>query len=107
MSISQGIIGAYPGFFPLAINANKRQQLKIPSDAMAIEPYMGRDTNNPPYAAGIRGRHVITAVNQQSPNLVGRGFLVWFRQQYDAGDKVTITLRDDKGETRDIAYVLR
>jgi serine protease Do len=74
MSISQGIIGAYPGFFPLAINANKRQQLKIPSDAMAIEPFMGRDTNNPPYAAGIRGRHVITAVNQQSPTSPGEPF---------------------------------
>ncbi len=106
MSISQGNIGGYPGFFPLAINAARRQQLKIPSDGMALEPYMGRNTNNPPYKAGIRGRDVVTAVNQQSPNVAGRAFLVWFRQQYDPGDEVTMTIRNDKGESRDVTYRL-
>lgn len=106
MSISQGNIGADPGFFPLPINAGKRQQLKLPNDAMAVEPYMGRNTNNPPFAAGIRGRHVITAVNHQSPNVAARRFLVWFRQQFDPGDEVIMTILDDKGATRDVSYKL-
>lgn len=47
MSISQGNIGAEPGYFPLAINAKKKQQLQLPSGAMAVEPYMGTNTNSP------------------------------------------------------------
>ena len=107
MSISQGNIGAEPGFFPLAINQSRRQQFKIAADSMAIEPFMGRNTNNPPYAAGIRGRHIITAINDQSPNIAGRGFLVWFRQNYEPGDQVTMTLVDEKSQQRRITYKLR
>jgi len=106
MSISQGNIGGYPGFFPLTINASRREAHNIPNDAMAVEPFMGRNTNNPPYAAGIRGNYVITAVGGKSPNVSGRGFLVWFRQQYDPGDKVTMTISDNKHETREISYTL-
>ena len=51
-------------------------------------------------------RHVVTAINGQSPNVSGRAFLVWFRQQFDRSDKVAVTLRDEKGQSRKISYHL-
>jgi len=105
MSISQGVIGCYPGFFPLSVSVSKRQQLGLSANTMAIEPYMGSATNSAPYRAGLRGRDVVTAVNGVSTNLTGRAFLVWFRQQYDAGDRVTLSVRS-QGKTKDVTYQL-
>src|SRR5687767_7805840 len=79
MSISQGVIGCYPGFFPLSVTPSKRKQLGLSTNAMAIEPYMGRATNSAPYRAGLRGSDIVTAVNGATTNLVGRAFLVWLR----------------------------
>lgn len=106
MSISQGHIGASPGFFPLAINAAERQKLGIPNDSMAIEPFMGTNTSSAAYKAGIRPKHVVTAVNGHKPNLAGRAFLVWFRQQFDEGDQVAITVHDENQNVRTIKYNL-
>jgi hypothetical protein len=106
MSISQGVIGAYPGFFPLSVNAGKRKQFRIDADAMAVEPYMGSSTSSAAYKAGVRGNHVVTAVDGVSTNLTGRAFLVWFRQRHDAGDHVKLTLRDTQGQTKEITYEL-
>ena len=106
MSLSQGNIGAYPGFFPLVINKSRRDQFQIAADSMAIEPFMGRNTNNPPYVAGIRGRHIITGVDGQSANLNGRAFLIWFRQKYEPGDQPTFDIIDDKGNARRVSYRL-
>ena len=103
MSVSQGIVGGSPGFFPLAVGAQKRARLKIDSDAMAIEPYMGKNTTNPAYAAGLRPSDIITAVN---PNITGRGFLVWFKQRFEPGDRVTVTAANASGTRREITYVL-
>ena len=105
MSISQGVIGCYPGFFPLSVSATKRQQLGLAANAMAIEPYMGSATNSAPYRAGLRGRDIVTAVNGVSTNLTGRAFLVWFRQQYDAGDRVTLSVRSQE-KAREVTYQL-
>ena len=106
MSISQGVIGAYPGFFPLSVSASKRQKLGIATNAMAIEPYMGSSTSSAAYKGGVRGNHVVTAVDGISTNLTGRGFLVWFRQRHDAGDQVKLTVRDPQGQTKEITYEL-
>src|SRR6185503_8429126 len=62
MSVSQGIVGVYPGFFPLLVNAAKRDKLTIPADKMAVEPFMGTATNSAAYAAGLRGSHIVTSV---------------------------------------------
>jgi serine protease Do len=105
MSISQGVIGTGPGFFPLSVSAAKRQQAGLSTNSMAIEPYMGRATNSAPYRAGLRGSDIVTAVNGINTNLVGRTFLVWFRQQYDAGDRVTLSVRS-QGKTREVTYQL-
>ena len=105
MSISQGVIGSYPGFFPLSVTATKRQQLGLSTNTMAIEPYMGRATNSAPYRAGLRGSDIVTAVNGVNTNVAGRAFLVWFRQQYDAGDRVTLAIRS-QGKNKEVAYQL-
>jgi S1-C subfamily serine protease len=106
MSVSQGIVGAYPGFFPLAINSSRRAQFNIASDKMAVEPYMGTVTNSPGYAAGLRGSQIVTAVNGESPNLAGRAFLVWFIKKFDPGDRVTVTVMDKPDQGRDLMYQL-
>src|SRR5262249_10207377 len=72
MSVSQGIVGAYPCFFPLAIKSPRREKFNIADDKMAVEPFMGKSTNSPAYLAGLRGSHIVTAVNGESPNLIGR-----------------------------------
>ena len=82
------------------------KQFGIPADTMAVEPFMGKGTNGPGYLAGLRGNHIVTAVNGESPNLTGRAFLVWFVQKYDRGDRVTVTVMDRPGQRRDLTYQL-
>jgi len=106
MSISQGVFGGYPGFFPLNVNATKRHQFGIATNVMAIEPYMGKNTNGPAYKAGVRGNQVVTAVDGLSSNLTGRSFLVWFKQRHEPGDRITVTVKDAQGQVKDIAYEL-
>jgi hypothetical protein len=106
MSVSQGIVGAYPGFFPLQIKPPRREQFNIPADKMAIEPYMGSNTNSAPYTAGVRGNHIVTAVNGESPDLAGRAFLVWFVKKFEPGDRITVTVMDKPGQQRDLTYQL-
>ena len=105
MSVSQGIVGGDPGFFPLAV-ASRRGKFNIPADKMAVEPYMGTSTNSHAYAAGLRGSYVVTSVNGESPNIAGRAFLVWFIQKFDPGDRITLTALDGSGEPRELSYEL-
>ena len=106
MSVSQGNVGGYPSFFPLALNPQKRQQRNIPAGTMAIEPYLGPKPSGPAYAAGVRGDDVVTAVGGESPDVAGRGFLVWFKMRYERGDEVTLTLKDPQGRERTVSYHL-
>lgn len=105
MSVSQGNVGGYPSFFPLSAN-KKRADRKIPAGAMAVEPYMGPKPSGPAYAAGVRGNDVVTAVGGESPDVAGRGFLVWFKMRYERGDEVTLTLKDPQGRERTLSYRL-
>ncbi|MBI1374826.1 MAG: PDZ domain-containing protein [Phycisphaera sp.] len=96
MTMSQGVIGVGPGFFPL----------KGPdSDTMSVKPFWGK---NAPYVAdaGLKKSHVITAVDGQSPPVSGRAFLTWFRFHHNPGDKVTLTVKEG-GKTHDITYTLK
>lgn len=106
MSVSQGIVGMYPGFFPLIVKPARRDQYKVPAGRMAVEPFMGTATNSAAYAAGLRGSHVVTAVDGESPDLTGRAFLVWFIQRHDPGDRVTLTVANKAGEKREVSYRL-
>lgn len=101
MSISQGVIGADPGFFPLKGNRPDGKR-----NAMAVKPYWGKHAKqSPAFRAGLRPNHVILAVDGESPPKDGRGFLVWFRLRYEFGDKVRFTVAE-KGKTRDIEVKL-
>jgi serine protease Do len=106
MSVSQGNIGAGPGFFPLGANAQKRQARGIANGRMAVEPYFSEKPQTAVWKAGMRRNDIITAVGDQSPNINGRAFLVWFRRHYDVGDTVTFTAVDEQGQERKISCKL-
>ena len=85
---------------------SRRERFKIPADKMAVDPYMGSNTNSHAYKAGLRGGHVITAVNGESPNLVARAFLSWFTHKFDPGDHVKLSVLDNSGAQREVTYQL-
>ncbi len=107
MSVSQGNVGATPGFFPLARNPGRRAALGLGPEAMAVEPYFGRNASGPAWAAGVRGGDTITAVGGEGPNLAGRAFLVWFRLRFEPGDPVELELRGPGGERRLVTLNLK
>jgi hypothetical protein len=104
MSISQGNIGADPTFFPLAASRNERLRAGVGPDAMAVKPYWG---DQPILAsrAGLAKNHIITAVNGKSPDVTGRAFLVWFRMNFDPGDRVTLDVVDPAGTRKQVTYI--
>jgi hypothetical protein len=104
MSISQGNIGADPTFFPLAASRNERTRAGVGPDGMAVTPFWG---NQPIIAsrAGLAKNHIITAVNGKSPNLSGRAFLVWFRLNFEPGNRITLDVIDPAGRRRQVNYV--
>lgn len=103
MSVSQGNIGASPGFFPLRAE-RRRKQRGVEAGRLAIEPY---SPHGPAKEAGLRGSDLVIAVNGKSPDLYGRAFLVWFRQELDAGDTIRLTVVDPNGEERQVEYVAK
>jgi hypothetical protein len=107
MSQVEGVVGAFPGFWPND-GASRREKLGIPKNAMAVAPFLPNDENfrknSPVYQAGLRGSDTIIAVDGQSPNLVGRPWSHWFRMQFEPGDEVKLTVKDQAGAQRDIVY---
>lgn len=73
---------------------------------MAVDPFIGSNTNSHAYKAGLRGGHVITAVNGESPNLIARPFLAWFSHKFDPGDQVKLSVLDKTGAQREVTYQL-
>lgn len=106
ISMSQGVISIGPSFFPLKVENAKRKQLGIHPKAMAVQPYMGTNTDRVAYKAGLRSNHVVTSVNGLSPNLDGRAFLVWFRMRFNPGDKITMNYRDEAGLPNQAIFTL-
>jgi len=102
MSVSQGNVGAGPDFFPLAFKPDKRKAYGIAEGAMAVEPYLWNESAAK--RAGLRGSDCVIAVDGQSPDVAGRGFLVWFRQHHEPGDEVTFTVKDTTGKERKVTY---
>ncbi|HEV8293521.1 MAG TPA: PDZ domain-containing protein, partial [Tepidisphaeraceae bacterium] len=104
MSISQGNISHGPGFFPLEMSKAERQRFNIADNAMHVKPYIYKDAA--PTKAGLKGNHMIIAVNGQSPNLVGRSFEWWFRSSFNPGDEIILTVQDTPGQSKQIKYIL-
>jgi len=69
---------------------------------MAVEPYLWNESAAK--RAGLRGSDCVIAVDGQSPDVAGRGFLVWFRQHHEPGDEVTFTVKDTTGKERKVTY---
>lgn len=116
MSASQGNVGAAPGFgWP---HAGPRNAALTPG-GMSIRPWFGpRAAQSVAWQAGLRPSHTIVAVRragessreqeatpEASPDLSARAFLVWFRQRFDPGDRVALTVREGS-ELRTIEYTL-
>ena len=103
MSVSQGNIGANPGFFPNDVSEKDRKRFGIPKDRMAVRPFLV-ENEWVGWKGGLRGDHIITAVNGESPPKTGRAFLVWFRQRHDPGEEIDFAIIDGKGEKRSVKY---
>lgn len=106
MSVSQGNVGAGPSFWPNAASRGDRARLGIDSTKMALRPWFGPRPSGPAYAAGLRPGHVVTAVGGESPNLIGRPFMVWFRLRHEPGDEVLLDVLGQDGSARTIRYSL-
>jgi len=106
MSVSQGIVGAYPGFFPIKTSDNKRRNYGIPSGRMAATPFLGKKLRGPAVAAGLKRDHVITAIDGHDADITGRAFLVWINQRYQAGDPITFSVRDSRKRDSKIRFNL-
>lgn len=106
MSVSQGNIGAGPGFFPLKATEEQRRTLGVAADSLAIRPFMGKADQGPARRAGLTNDDVVIAVNGDRPNFSGRAFLVWFRMKFDPGDAVTLTAVDPSGKIREVSYAV-
>ena len=104
-SVAEAAIGAHPGFpWPLGVNANDRKKFGIADDAMAVRAYYPKGPKGPAGEAGLRGDLIITAVNGESPNVISRPFMVWFRLRFDPGDPIELTVVDAKGEKQTVGY---
>lgn len=100
-SVSGGNIGCPPGFWPL-----KGPRDGVAPGTMSVKPWFGQNPRaTAPRDAGLRGHHVIIAVNGQSPDIFAREFQTWFRLRHNRGDEVTLTVLDN-GQRREIRYVL-
>lgn len=104
MSLSQGNIGHGPAFFPLAMSDAERKRFNITKDAMGVKPFIYKDSVAT--KAGLKGNHMIVAVNGQSPNVVGRSFEWWFRSNFNPGDEIVLSVEEKPGEAKEIRYIL-
>lgn len=98
-SIYDGVMGATPGFFP--IKGPRMGQ----GQGMSIKPWVKGKESHPAYLAGLRPNMEIVAVDGNRDDLNSREFMTWFRQNYEAGDQVTVTVRHGS-RTKDYTYRL-
>jgi serine protease Do len=104
MSISQGNISHGPAFFPLAMSKAERERFGIPENAMGVKPFIYK--GSVATQAGLKGSHMIVAVNGKNPNVAGRSFEWWFRLNFNPGDEITLSVQEKPGETREIKFIL-
>jgi hypothetical protein len=107
ISFTEGMFGAFPGFWAND-GTSRRERLGLAKDTMAVAPFLPNDEkfrqSSAVYKAGLRGSDTIVAVNGESPNLVGRPWIHWFRMKFEPGDEVRLTVMDQKGQKRDVVY---
>ncbi|MGY8653577.1 MAG: thioredoxin family protein [Verrucomicrobiia bacterium] len=106
-SVSGGIAGVYPGFFPNRTNDGKRQKYGLTKGKMAVTPYLGKQLKGPAVAAGLKRDHVITAVDGYAQDITGRKLLTWINMNYDPGDRVTFHVRDSRKADSRISFIIQ
>lgn len=100
-SVAEANIGAHPGFpWPLA---GDRKAAGVEAGKLCIKPYMPKGPAGNAGDAGLKANDIIIAVDGESPDLVGRAFLAWFRMKYEPGDEITLSVINS-GKKRDITY---
>ena len=107
MSVSQGAIGAGPGFWPNRASAADRKRAAAPVGTLCVRPWLGRKPRGQAHKAGLRGNMLVVAVDGASPDLVGRAFMTWFRLRHERDDPVELTVVDRKNKRRTIRYKAR
>ena len=71
-----------------------------------MRPWFGKNPERfVAWRAGLRAGHIIVAVGGESPDLIGRPFMTWFRMRYNPGDEVVLTVKDGARQ-RTITYRL-
>lgn len=106
-SVADGNVGAHPGFaWPNPVGAEDRKRLNVPPKTMAVRPYLPKGTKWNAQRAGLNSGDIVVAVSGESPDLSGREFLVWFRTRFEPGDRVRLSLKNQKGESREIECLL-
>ena len=104
-SVAEAAIGANTGFpWPLEADARARTRMGIAPDVLAVRPYYPKGPEGVAGDAGLRGHHIIVAVNGESPHLSGRPFVVWFRLRFDPGDEIRLTVLEQDGSRSEIRY---
>ncbi|HWE00804.1 MAG TPA: thioredoxin family protein [Tepidisphaeraceae bacterium] len=93
-SVSQGNIGAGPGFFPINASPADRKKLGVADGEMLVHAYVW---DGPPKSAGLKQNDWIIAIDGQKPDLYGRPLMIWFRLRHEPGDDVALTVRRTGG----------
>ncbi|MDZ7814428.1 MAG: PDZ domain-containing protein [Planctomycetota bacterium] len=104
-SITKTTYGTSPGFpWTFRVKEPQRTKLNIGPDEMAAKPWYGRGKgSSPAYDAGLRGHHIIIAVNGENPDIFGRAMQVYFKLNFKPGQRITLTILDN-GKKRKITY---
>ncbi len=105
-SVSGGVVGAYPGFFPIRTSDGKRRKYGIPRGKMAATPFLGKTLKGPAVAAGLKRDHGITAIDGHDADITGRIFLTWINLRYDGGDRITFNVRNSRKVDSQISFIL-
>lgn len=104
-SMSEGVFGPGPEFFPLKASDGDRKKRGIGKGTMAAKVYLGKRTDtSAAWRAGIRHNDLIVSVNGERPDITGRPFLVWFRMNNEPGDTVRMEVVSSNGKHRQVSY---
>lgn len=104
-SVAEADIGANTGFqWPLDCSDKEREARGIQKGAFCIKPWMPKGGSGPAVDAGLKQGEFIIAINGEKPAVSGRALLVWFRQKFEPGDEIRLTVVDAEKKRREIVY---
>jgi len=106
-TMSEGVFGPAPEFFPLQTSDADRRKRGISEGSMAARVFLGKRTEaSAAWRAGIRHNDIVVSVNGENPDITGRPFLVWFRMNHAPGDTVRMEVVSPNGKRKTVSYQL-